>query len=96
MKHITIPRTVVYLRKTDDDPQKLHTIWFVDGSNISARITKVDGQGIYIASPERSGFIGASELCTADRVRYGFGTRKEEEWAAKLNAHEKSAKPSQV
>jgi hypothetical protein len=78
-------------REIDDEPQT-RVLWFADGTSVSAHILKVEATGIHITSPSKSGFIAASELCTIDRVRFGFGSRKETEWAARIQANEAKQK----
>jgi len=96
MKTIPFALPVADPRLTDEDEQQLRTLWFADGKSLLARVTKVEKDGIQITSPETSGFINASELCTVDRVRYGFGTRKESAWVAQMNAKEAKQKSAKL
>ena len=65
----------------------MRTVWLANGSSITADVTKVEKGGIHINSPQAPHFISASELSMADRVHYGFGTRKETAWAARVTAY---------
>jgi hypothetical protein len=76
----------------DEEQSPLRTLWFADGRSFPARVTKVQKDGIHITSPETSGFIEASDLSTVDRVHYGFGTRKEDAWVARMNANQAKKK----
>jgi hypothetical protein len=69
------------------DNQKVRTLWYADGRSLNALVTKLDNDGIHFSAGGTSGFIPAEELCTADRVRYGYGTRKEGAWVERVNAN---------
>ncbi len=70
-----------------DEPE-MRSLWLANGENLRAHITKVESDGLRITNAEKeSTFINAPDLSTADRVRYGFGTRKEEAWMQKMEAN---------
>ena len=73
-------------RLSDQDQNRARTLWYADGRSLDALVTKVDRDGIHIAIGDSSGFIKAEELCTSDRVRYGFGTRSETKWVQRVAA----------
>jgi hypothetical protein len=73
-------------RLNDQDQNRARTLWYADGRSLNARVTKLDKDGIHFATTDASGFIEAAELCTADRVRYGFGTRLEAKWVERVTA----------
>lgn len=80
---LTPPEAVMEL----DEPE-MRTLWLANGENLQAHVTKVESNGLRITNAEKeTSFINASELSTADRVRYGFGTRKEESWMQKMEAN---------
>ena len=88
MKTIPLVPPIVDAQLVDEDQQALTTLWFADGKSMSARVTKVGSNGIQFTTLGASGFINATDLCTVDRVRYGYGTRQESAWVAKMNANE--------
>ena len=70
-----------------DEPE-MRSLWLANGENLQAHVTKVESDGIRITNAEKeTTFISAPDLSTADRVRYGFGTRKEESWVQKMEAN---------
>ena len=70
-----------------DEPE-MRSLWLANGENLSAHVTKVESDGLRITNADKeSAFIRAPDLSTADRVRYGFGTRKEESWVQKMEAN---------
>lgn len=79
-------------RLIDETHHELRTLWFADGTSVVASVTKVEENGIQISSPGTTGFINATELCTADRVHYRFGTRAEDAWVARVNSIEAKRK----
>ena len=69
-----------------DEPE-MRILWLANGDRLQAHVTKVESDGLRITNAEKeASFISALDLCTADRVRYGFGTRKEEAWMQKMEA----------
>jgi len=87
MKTFPPPAPSIDRRLTYQDQHEARTLWYADGRSLVAMVTKLDSDGIHFSSAETSGFIKASELCTADRVRYGYGTRQEGAWVARVNAN---------
>jgi hypothetical protein len=83
-------------RWIDEAHHELRTLWFADGTSLDAKITKVEENGIQITSPKSTGFINATDLCTADRVHYRFGSRAEDAWLARVNACEARQKLASV
>jgi len=73
-------------RLNDQDQNRVRTLWYADGRSLSALVTKVDRDGIHFSTAASSGFIPAVDLCTADRVRYGFGSRSETKWVERVTA----------
>jgi hypothetical protein len=70
-----------------DEPE-MRSLWLANGDNLQAHVTKVESDGLRITNAEKeTSFISAPDLSTADRVRYGFGTRKEESWMQKMEAN---------
>ena len=70
-----------------DEPE-MRSLWLANGESLSAHVTKVENDGLRITNAEKeTSFISAPDLSTADRVRYGFGTRKEESWVQKMEAN---------
>ena len=80
------------VRLTDEERHKPRTLWFADGHSVQARVTRVEKDGIYIISADNTEFIKATDLCTVDRVGFGFGTRKESAWVARVEASEAQKK----
>ncbi len=74
-------------RLSELDQSRVRTLWYADGRSLEALVTKVEKDGVHIATTDdASGFIPAEELCTSDRVRYGFGTRAEARWVERVTA----------
>lgn len=70
-----------------DEPE-MRSLWLASGDTLQAHITKVESDGLRIMNAgKETSFISAQDLSTADRVRYGFGTRKEESWVQKMEAN---------
>lgn len=70
-----------------DEPE-MRSLWLANGESLHAHVTKVESDGLRITNAEKeTAFISAPDLSTADRVRYGFGTRKEESWVQKMEAN---------
>ena len=76
----------------EEDLHQVRTLWFADGSSFPARITKVQSDGIQILNEGAAKFVNASDLSTFDRVHFGFGSRKEESWVARLSANQAKQK----
>lgn len=98
MKNYPVFPAAVDRRLTHQDQNQLRTLWFADGKTLPARVTKVEKDGIQYSTVDAEGFIKATDLCTADRVRYGFGTRKEGMWVEKMLANvakQKSPHPTE-
>jgi hypothetical protein len=87
MKSLPFAQPVADPRMSDEDSSSMRTLWLADGKSLPARVTKVERGGIQVSSDEESRFISASDLCTLDRVHFGFGTRKETAWVAQMNAN---------
>ena len=70
-----------------DEPE-MRSLWLANGESLRAHVTKVESDGLRITNAEKqSSFINAPDLSTADRVRYGFATRKEEAWMQRMEAN---------
>jgi hypothetical protein len=80
---VAAPEAVMEL----DEPE-MRSLWLASGDTLQAHITKVESDGLRIMNAgKETSFISAQDLSTADRVRYGFGTRKEESWMQKMEAN---------
>lgn len=70
-----------------DEPE-MRSLWLANGEILQAHVTKVESDGLRITNAEKeTSFISASDLSTADRVRYRFATRKEESWMQTMEAN---------
>lgn len=70
-----------------DEPE-MRSLWLANGESLQAHVTKVESDGLRITNAgKETSFISASDLSTADRVRYRFATRKEESWMQKMEAN---------
>jgi hypothetical protein len=92
MKALPFALPAAVLHINDDAEQPTRTLWFADGRSLVTRVTKVEKTGIQIDGPDKSDFVQATDLCTADRVRFGFGTRKETAWVNRVAAVEAKQK----